>query len=318
MLEDAVTRNRRHIENDEDKLFVSIGNANVYLPISKNALYPHISVETVVCIIPVYLKKFAGLQDLLIDYVNEVVIASIHYGSLKDASTSHHRSSSSLTAMGQMRVMNQSSDIIRSSHQNILQKGATRMKRMANTVKKNVSLSGNASAAGNVQKLDATKKRDICVTMVVRECSLRVQIVQNLFLTYSLHDFTGSYSSRSICLLLLEHEIELIRLNLDVSERFLTIPKLPEVDLLMTFPQPTRIDWKQRYHNRFPSSTTLSNSANRTSHSAPLYNSDGGVSVCEELSLIQLEVEVLKLELTTRQVSVLIDAVVWKTVKPQV
>ena len=94
--------NRHRKESFGDELLVSIENANVYIPISKSAMYPNISVESVLFTLPLYLKKFSGLQDLLIDYVNEGVAAYSKYNQFKTQITGHHRSSSSFTTMGQM------------------------------------------------------------------------------------------------------------------------------------------------------------------------------------------------------------------------
>ena len=82
-VEDAVLHSRHRKENFGDKLLVSIDNANVYIPISKSAMYPNISIESVLFTLPLYLKKFSGLQDLLIDYVNEGVAAYSKYNTFK-------------------------------------------------------------------------------------------------------------------------------------------------------------------------------------------------------------------------------------------
>ena len=218
--------------------------------------------------LPLYLKKFSGLQDLLIDYVNEGVAAYSKYNQFKTQIAGHHRSSSSFTTMGQMGMSN-SADLIGGTHQNILQKGATKMKRMANTVKKNVTLVGSTGAAGNDVKMGDGRKRDVCITMTVRDCSLQIQFIPDFYVTYTLHDFTASYTMQSIFLLILEHEIEL-------SKPSVTLPLI----------------------------------SGRTSHAPSVYTSDGGMSVSEDVTAVQLEVDLLKLELTSRQVSMMMDITV--------
>lgn len=301
--------NRHRKESFGDELLVSIENANVYIPISKSAMYPNISVESVLFTLPLYLKKFSGLQDLLIDYVNEGVAAYSKYNQFKTQITGHHRSSSSFTTMGQMGMSN-SADLIGGPHQNILQKGATKMKRMANTVKKNVTLVGSTGAAGNDVKMGDGRKRDVCLTMTVRNCSLQIQFIPDFYVTYKLHDFTASYTMQSIFLLILEHEIELNKPISGGSERLLPTTKLPEVNLLIKVAQQSLNGSRQRTHTRFPSSATLPLISGRTSHAPSVYTSDGGVSVGEDVTAVQLEVDLLKLELTSRQVSMMMDITV--------
>ena len=67
---------------------------------------------------------------------------------------------------------------------------------------------------------------------------------------------------------------------------------------------------RQRTHTRFPSSATLPLISGRTSHAPSVYTSDGGVSVGEDVTAVQLEVDLLKLELTSRQVSMMMDITV--------
>ena len=309
VVEDAVMHNRHRKESFGDKLLVSIENANVYIPISKSAMCPNISVESVLFTLPLYLKKFSGLQDLLIDYVNEGVAAYSKYNQFKTQIAGHHRSSSSFTTMGQMGMSN-SADLIGGTHQNILQKGATKMKRMANTVKKNVTLVGSTGAAGNDVKMGDGRKRDVCITMTVRDCSLQIQFIPDFYVTYTLHDFTASYTMQSIFLLILEHEIELSKPISGGSERLLPASKLPEVNLLIKVSQQSLNSSRQRMHTRFPSSVTLPLISGRTSHAPSVYTSDGGVSVSEDVTAVQLEVDLLKLELTSRQVSMMMDITV--------
>ena len=301
--------NRHRKESFGDELLVSIENANVYIPISKSAMYPNISVESVLFTLPLYLKKFSGLQDLLIDYVNEGVAAYSKYNQFKTQIAGHHRSSSSFTTMGQMGLSN-SADLMGGSHQNILQKGATKMKRMANTVKKNVTLVGSTGAAGNDVKMGDGRKRDVCLTMTVRNCSLQIQFIPDFYVTYKLHDFTASYTIQSLFLLILEHEIELNKPISGGSERLLPTTKLPEVNLLIKVAQQSLNGSRQRMHTRFPSSATLPLISGRTSHAPSVYTSDGGVSVGEDVTAVQLEVDLLKLELTSRQVSMMMDITV--------
>ena len=300
---------RHRKENFGDKLLVSIDNANVYIPISKSAMYPNISIESVLFTLPLYLKKFSGLQDLLIDYVNEGVAAYSKYNTFKTSITGHHRSSSSFTTMGQMGMSN-SAEIMGGSHQNILQKGATKMKRMANTMKKNVTLGGSAGVTGSDMKLGDGRKRDVCLTITVRDCALQIQFIPDFYVTYTLHDFTASYTAQSIFLVILEHEIELSKPISGGSERLLPASKLPEVNLLIKVSQQSSNSSRQRLHTRFPSSATLPLITNRTSHAPSVYMSDGGVSVGEDVTVVQLEVDLLKLELTSRQLSMMVDIIV--------
>lgn len=311
---DAVPKSRRKMYDlADDKLGVTLGALTVYIPINKVSILPHFTIESMFLWLPLYSKKFIGIQDLVMEYVYEILNVCSKYKSRKSAPTHHHHSSSSMNiVMGSGAVMGMnpthSGDRMQNStRQSLLQKGASKVKQMANSVKKNVTSTN--------QKKDV-KKREVQFSISMNQFSIHVQPVEEFFFTYSIQSFIGKYSSKLTVVSILEHEGHISRPSSSHSEPYVPLPKLPEITLVFSTPQAEEIT---RTHNpsistvssmnRFRGDTLISQKTLMVSPS--VYNSNSGIAAEKEESIsLSLEIGVLKVELSTKQVSVVTSIIV--------
>lgn len=312
-------------DSPENQLSLTLGSITVYIPISTSDVLPHINVQSSTLLLPLYLSSFIILQDLILEYAHQVVQVILQFKSHKQEApthTAHNRSNSSLSFVmgGSSSIMGLStqrtSDRSRANQrQTFLQKGASRVKKMASTVK-NVGV-GTATLKKKVT-IEPEKKRNWRVTLNIEELMLHVQVSKVLFLTYSLHNLITYCSDSTLLLSLLQHGIEFVRTDAPYSDRFFTCQSLPEVIVAIDKPSAATTQRLPR-REHVPSVSTASGSVVRTaavaiegddtvqgkkSVAGSAFNSNSGQSIEKETDLhVEVLVETLKIILTTKQVN---------------
>ena len=166
------------------------------------------------------------------EYSN-VVIHLLSCRAAKPSShTAHHHSSSSLsftnTIMGSSLF---SQD--HSSKQSLLQKGASKVRQIANSVK-------NSTPSKPVVSSTEPPKRALLFSLNLASTTLRIQITSSSFVSYIIHSLQMEFSQKALFLTIQKHELEVSKSTLSFTDRILTSPALPEVSLLSVSPIPPR------------------------------------------------------------------------------
>lgn len=320
MVKDTLSQSRRKMHDlNDDSLGISLGSFVMYIPISTTSILPHFSVENTLFLLPLYSKELLAIQDLLLEYAGEVVKVCSLYKSRRAVSKniSHHHSSSSLnllmggTMMGVNNTRNTDRMIPTSSRQNLLQKGAKRVKEITSTVKNNVATSH--------KKISETeRKKEFKISFSIDKCSIRVQLVEEMIFKYNIKSLVAYYTSELILVNACEHEAFFLRISSAYTERFLSIPELPEISFSMRIPPkkepvPANRGTHLRSNSALSSLTRLfiDNTENASRPGTSGLNSNSGVPVEKEEPIsIRLDVNVFKIELLTKHVSVLTGVVV--------
>lgn len=285
---------------------------------------PHINVQSSTLLLPLYLSSFIILQDLILEYANQIVQVILQFKSHKQTVPSHQahtRSNSSLSYVmgGSSSIMGlttpRNSDRSRvNQRQTFLQKGASRVKKMASSVK-NV---GTSTLKKKVT-IEPEKRRNWMLTLNIEELMLHIQVSKVLFLTYSLHNLITYYSDSTLLISLLQHGIEFVRTDAPYSDRFFTCPSLPEVIVAIDKPSKSMPQRLPRREHKPSVSTVASSSVVRLapagtdgedtaqgkkSVAGSLFNSNGGLSIEKEQDMsVEVLVDTLKIMLTTKQVN---------------
>ena len=318
-VEDQLVKSRS-FEPLENRLSLLLESITLYVPITKEAVLPHVQVEGMTLLLPLYLSSFIILQDLLLDYTNEVIQTVLQFKLYKREARSHHHSSSSLNFM-----MGTSSSIIGMPNQrageharigqkqSFLQKGATRVKKMATSMK-NVA-SGNGPSLS--KKIETS--RTVVATLSVKDLKLHVQVSKALILSYTISDLLLMSSKSSFVLNMLDHSIQFARTDILYTDYLLNCPKLPE--LVVVIEQSTSPVPSSPRAVRRPSTSTSSsnlppvirpttageggmNSIGKKSAAASAFNSSSGIQLEKESRIhVNRAVDVLKIDLTTKQVN---------------
>ena len=318
-VEDQLVKSRS-FEPLENRLALQLESITVYVPITKEAVLPHIQVEGMKLLLPLYLSSFVILQDLLLDYANEVIQTVLQFKLYKRETSSHHHSSSSLnfmmgTSSSMIGLPNQrAGEYSRvGQKQTFLQKGATRVKKMATSMK-NVA-SGNGPSVS--KKAETT--RAVVATLSIKDLKFHVQVSRALILSYTISDLLLMSSKSSFVLNMLDHSIQFARTDILYTDYLLNCPKLPEIVVVIeqsTSPTPS----SPRAVRRPSTSTSSSNlpsavrpatagdvgmsSIGKKSAAASAFNSSSGVQPEKESRVhVNVAVDVLKINLTTKQVN---------------
>lgn len=305
-------------DETENKLSISLGSLFGYVSIQENAIIPHISVSNSSITLPLFLSKFVSIQDLLLEYSNVVLqLYSTHTAEKTTipAHSSHHYSSSSLTTQTVMGVSVHGSEA--HSRQSLLQKSALKVRQIAKSVKKNVPTSIQPSNPSN-----ETQPKQLVVSLSVSSLTLRVQLTSSLFGSYNVHSLQMQYSEKTLLLDIQKHELELSRTTLSFTDRVLSSPSLPEITLFMRFPtapsgSPTLQETQVPSNASVPSmlragvSQEVEGTPPSGAKKAAL-SSNGGTSTAEPEKRLRavLDVDVLKLDITAKQVNSLFHVVV--------
>lgn len=311
-------------DSPENQLSLTLGSITVYIPISMTDVLPHINVQSSTLLLPLYLSSFIILQDLILEYANQIVQVILQFKSHKQTVPSHQahtRSNSSLSYVmgGSSSIMGlttpRNSDRSRvNQRQTFLQKGASRVKKMASSVK-NV---GTSTLKKKVT-IEPEKRRNWMLTLNIEELMLHIQVSKVLFLTYSLHNLITYYSDSTLLISLLQHGIEFVRTDAPYSDRFFTCPSLPEVIVAIDKPSKSMPQRLPRREHKPSVSTVASSSVVRLapagtdgedtaqgkkSVAGSLFNSNGGLSIEKEQDMsVEVLVDTLKIMLTTKQVN---------------
>ena len=305
----------------ENRLALSLESITVYIPITTEAVLPHVQVEGMKLLLPLYLSSFVILQDLLLDYTNEVIQTVLQFKLYKREAGAHHRSSSSLNFMmgattSMIGLPNQrAGDHSRiGQKQSFLQKGATRVKKMATSMK-NVAAGNGPSQS---KKTDAT--RTVVATLSVKDLKFHVQVSKALILSYTISDLLLMSSKSSFIINLLEHSLQFARTDILYTDYLLNCPKLPEIVLVIE-ESVSPIPSSPRAMRRPSTSTSSSNlpsvvrpstaagdggmsSTGKKSGAASAFNSSSGIQPEKESRIhVNVAVDVLKIDLTTKQVN---------------
>ena len=246
------------------------------------------------------------------EYSN-VVIHLLSCRATKPSShTAHHHSSSSLsftnTIMGSSLF---SQD--HSSKQSLLQKGASKVRQIANSVK-------NSTPSKPVVSSTEPPKRALLFSLNLASTTLRIQITSSSFVSYIIHSLQMEFSQKALFLTIQKHELELSKSTLSFTDRILTSPALPEVSLLLRFPDSTSPSSEIRPDlgslPSDPSTVSLAGKAsNQEASPTPILSKkavlgSAGVPVSEKPSQMVIEVGFLKLDFTTKQVNSFIEIAV--------
>ena len=299
-------------EEAENKLSVSLGSLSGYISVSETAIIPSLSVANACMTLPLFLSKFVSIQDLFMEYSN-VVIHLLSCRAAKPSShTAHHHSSSSLsftnTIMGSSLF---SQD--HSSKQSLLQKGASKVRQIANSVK-------NSTPSKPVVSSTEPPKRALLFSLNLASTTLRIQITSSSFVSYIIHSLQMEFSQKALFLTIQKHELEVSKSTLSFTDRILTSPALPEVSFLLRFPDSTSPSSEIRPDlgslPSDPSTVSLAGKAsNQEASPTPILSKkavlgSAGVPVSEKPSQMVIEVGFLKLDFTTKQVNSFIEIAV--------
>lgn len=298
-----------------------MGTLTVYIPISTTSILPHFSIEDTIFYLPLFSRKVLKVQDIAMEYVHEVIeVCSMNKNKKTvPVHVPHHHSSSSLNlTKGSSAVMGvnppRSTDRILppSSRQSLLQKGAERVKQIKNTVKKNVSKSStqvNTKKDGNI-----TKKREVHISFSIDKLSIRIQLIEDIFFTYSIQSLVAQYTIQHLLVSILGHNALFSHTSTTHSEPILSLPSLPEITVSIHFPQ--HVEKPQQNMNRVhrASSSTISSITRPLGDSGEItpratsssnFNSNSGIPIEKESLSLYVDIDLLQVEILSKDVVIL-------------
>ena len=248
IVENTVLKSRSKVLEEPQKcLGLVVGNVTVYLSLNPKTTLLDISVTSSTVYLPLYLPSFIALQDLLLEYGKEAIDAVLLLRTSKREKTpthAYHYSSSSIGHfMGTSSVMMGYNAARPGEHsrtpqrQNFLQKGATRVKKMANTVKNATNSVGGGASQKKKKKAEQAgtqKAKSWKVSLGIDRFQFRIQISKGLFLSYSLQSLAASVmNDNTILVLLQKHGVDFVRMNSPYQDLLFRCTNLPEITVIM-------------------------------------------------------------------------------------
>ena len=249
IVESTVLKSRSKVLEEPQKcLGLVVGNVTVYLSLNPKTTLSDISVTSSTVYLPLYLPSFIALQDLLLEYGKEATDAVLLLRTSKREKApthAYHYSSSSIGHfMGTPSAMMGYTSTRPGEHsrtpqrQNFLQKGATQVKKMANTVKNATnSVGGGASQKKKKKKAEQVgtqKAKSWKVSLGIDRFQFRIQISKGLFLSYSLQSLAASVANGNTILVLLQkHGVDFVRMNSPYKDLLFRCTNLPEITVVM-------------------------------------------------------------------------------------
>ena len=304
-------------------LGIALGTLTVYIPISTTAILPHFSIEDTIFYLPLFSPKVLTVQDIAMEYVREVIEVCSMYKNKKTfpVHVHHHHSSSSLNlTMNSSAVMGvnppRSTDRIlpSNSRQSLLQKGAERVKQITNTVKKNVSKS---STSMNVKKDgNTTKKREIHFSFSIDKLSIRIQLIEDIFFTYSIQSLVAKYTIQHLLVCILGHNALFSHSSTTHTETILNLPSLPEITVSIHFPQQVEKPQQNMNRGHRASSSTISSITRPIGDSGEVtpravsssnFNSNSGIPIEKKSISLYVDIDLLQVEVLSKDVVILYE-----------
>lgn len=228
IVENTIIKSRSKVLEEPQKcLGLVVGNITVYVSLTPTATLSDISMTNSTLYLPLYLASFVALQDLLLEYGTEATQTVLLLRATKrEKSSSHayHHSSSSIGMMDTTRS---------TTRQNFLQKGATKVKKMANSVSTGAVSGHSQKKRKKADRVDVDRPKIWKITIAVDRFQFRVQLSKSLFLSYSLQSLAASVSHKAVLVMLQKHGVDFVRTNSPYNDLLFRCTSLPEITVVL-------------------------------------------------------------------------------------
>ena len=228
IVENTIIKSRSKVLEEPQKcLGLVVGNITVYVSLTPTATLSDVSMTNSTLYLPLYLASFVALQDLLLEYgaeATQTVLLLRATKREKGSAHAYHHSSSSIGMMDTTRS---------TTRQNFLQKGATKVKKMANSVNAGAVSGHSQKKRKKTDRVDIDRPKTWKITIAVDRFQFRVQLSKSLFLSYSLQSLSASVSHKAMLVMLQKHGVDFVRTNSPYNDLLFRCTSLPEITVVL-------------------------------------------------------------------------------------